>query len=81
MATDDPRDAILEELDRIAPDLEVETLPEESHFFDDLGIDSMDFLNLVSALQKRLDLSIPERDFPKIATIGALTRYVSEKKG
>lgn len=79
MATDDPRESILQELERIAPDLEVGSLPDDSHFLDDLGLDSMDFLNLVSGLQKRLDVSISERDFPKVATIRALTRYLSER--
>ena len=34
---------------------------------DELDIDSMDFLNLVTALAERLAIDIPETDYPELA--------------
>lgn len=64
----DLRAAFLEELVAIAPDLDAATIDDNAHLQDDLGLDSMDFLNLVSALHKRFGLPIPEADYPRLAT-------------
>lgn len=45
---------------------------------DDLGLDSMDFLNLVSALHKRFGLPIPEADYPELATTARAVRYLGK---
>lgn len=43
---------------------------------DDLELDSMDFLNLVTALHQQLGLDIPETDYPKIATLALAVGYL-----
>ena len=45
---------------------------------DDLGLDSMDFLKLVSALHKRFDLPIQEADDPRLATPAKAVAYLAE---
>ena len=45
---------------------------------DDLGLDSMDFLNLVSALHRRFGLPIPEADYPRLATPSKAVTYLLE---
>jgi acyl carrier protein len=45
---------------------------------DDLGLDSMDFLNLVSALHKRFGLPIPEADYPRLATTALAVAYLNQ---
>ena len=42
---------------------------------------SMDFLNLVTALHKRLGLDIPEADYDRLGTIDAAIDYLSERAG
>jgi acyl carrier protein len=81
MAKDDIRTAFLADLTAVAPDLDPATVGEDDHLQDDLGLDSMDFLNLVSALHKRFGLPIPEADYPRLATPAKAVAYLKEKLG
>ncbi|MBS0126765.1 acyl carrier protein [Thetidibacter halocola] len=75
----DYRAIYLEELVRVAPDIDPETVGENDHLQDDLELDSMDVLNLVTALHERLGVDIPERDYPRIATLAQAVVYLAEK--
>jgi acyl carrier protein len=78
MTPADIRAAFLRDLSNVAPDLDPEGIGDEDHLQDDLGLDSMDFLNLVSALHKRFGLPIPEADYPRLATPGKAVAYLGE---
>ncbi len=78
MTAADLRRVILEELINVAPDLDPEDIGDEDHLMDDLGIDSLDFVNLLSALQKRLGIALPEIDYPRLTSIAALTKYLAD---
>jgi acyl carrier protein len=39
----------------------------------------MDFLNLVAALHERLDLDIPEIDYPNLATLDHAVDYLAQR--
>ncbi|WP_114965122.1 phosphopantetheine-binding protein [Alkalilacustris brevis] len=72
------RKAFLDELASVAPDIDPATVGDDDHLQDDLDLDSMDFLNLVAALHKRLGVSVPEADYPQIATPGHAVRYLAD---
>ena len=76
MTRDDIRDGFLRELVRVAPDIDPGTVREDDHLQDDLGLDSMDILNLVVALHARFGVNIPETDYPAIATPALATGYL-----
>ena len=76
MTPQEIRAAFVEDLTSIAPDIDPGTLGGDEHLQDDLGLDSMDFLNLVSALHKRFGLPIPESDYPELATTAKAARYL-----
>ncbi|MCC5974023.1 MAG: acyl carrier protein [Rubellimicrobium sp.] len=78
MTPDEIRTAFVEDLTSVAPDIDPDTLEDDAHLQDDLGLDSMDFLNLVSALHKRFDLPIPEADYPALATTAKAVRYLQK---
>lgn len=73
------RAAYLEELVRVAPDLDPETIGDDDHIQDDLELDSMDVLNLVTALHERFGIDIPEAEYPQIATVSLATSYLASK--
>ncbi|PWJ19250.1 acyl carrier protein [Jannaschia seohaensis] len=77
MTAADYRAIFLAELCRIAPDIDPETVGDGDHIQDDLGLDSMDVLNLVVALHDRLGVDIPEKDYPQIATPTLASDYLS----
>jgi acyl carrier protein len=73
-------DAILrEELGNIAPDVDLETIDPRADLREALDIDSMDFLNFVTAIHHRLGLDIPELDYPKLGTLAGALDYLKAK--
>jgi len=81
MTQDEIRQGFIEELIRVAPDLDPATISGSDHLQDDLELDSMDVLNLVIALSKRFRVDIPEADYPQIATADLAVVYLGERAG
>ena len=81
MTPDELRAAFIADLTDVAPDLAPETVGDDDHLQDDLGLDSMDFLNLVAALHRRFGLPIPEADYPRLGTPAKAVAYLSEALG
>ena len=81
MNTDDISAVLIEELGRIAPETDASQLDPNAELREELDIDSMDFLNLVTALSERLKIDIPEIDYPKLATFGHAVDYLAQKLG
>ncbi len=79
MSSDDIRAVLKDELARIAPDIDFETIDPAADLRDEADIDSMDFLNWVTALHSRLGVDIPEADNPKLITIEGAVAYLSRK--
>ncbi len=73
------RDVIKDELARIAPDVEFESIDPNADLREAVDIDSMDFLNLLTALHVRLGVEIPEADNPRLATLDGAVAYLSRK--
>lgn len=81
MTDTDFRAVYLEELTSVAPDIEADDVGDDDHIQDDLELDSMDVLNLVTALHERLGVDIPEVDYPQIATVALAVKYLAAKVG
>lgn len=79
MTEDQIRAVFLEELTRVAPDVDPGKVREDDHLQEDLELDSMDVLNLVTALHKRLGVAIPEADYPRIATLRLAVPYLASE--
>ena len=60
-------------------DVNVEELKPETNFKEDLGVDSLDLVELVMALEEEFDTEIPSEDLEKIATINDIAEYLKEK--
>lgn len=59
-------------------DLTPESVSRETSFVDDLGIDSLDVVELVMELENAFGMDeIPEEELKKIQTVGDLADYVS----
>ncbi|MBY4893854.1 acyl carrier protein [Rhodobacteraceae bacterium N5(2021)] len=75
------RAAFLEELVSVAPDIDPDSVADDDHLQDDLELDSMDFLTLVTAIHTRLGVDIAEADYPRIATLGDAVPFLTERMG
>ncbi len=73
--------AILEEIDRIAPGSAPPTLDADADLRDACDLDSMDVLNLVTALHERLHVDIPEADLDEVATLNGAVAYIERRLG
>lgn len=62
---------------RIAPEIEFADLDPAAPLQDEADLDSMDFLNLVTALHADTGIEVPERDYRLIATIDDFVDYVT----
>ncbi|GAB4351779.1 MAG: acyl carrier protein [Oricola sp.] len=76
MTDDEIETALREELHKIAPDIDVDDVDPLGDLREEFDIDSMDFLNLVSALSKRLDLPMPEEDYGEMGSYNAMLAYL-----
>jgi acyl carrier protein len=79
MKRDDIRQLLLEELGNLAPEADLGTVPPDADLREALDLDSMDFLNLVMALHKRLAIDIPERDYAELRTIDGAIEYLAAR--
>lgn len=79
MTRTDIEKTLIAELGRIAPDVEIADVDRAGDLRDEFDIDSIDFLNLVTALGKRFELEIPEADYTQIASFDRLLGYLEER--
>jgi acyl carrier protein len=63
----------------VAPDLDVATIAADADLRNDIGLDSMDFLNFVIAAHKQLGVDVPEADYGKIATLANFVGYIEAR--
>lgn len=77
--THEIRSVLLEEIGNIAPEADLSRLDPHADFREELDIDSIGFLNLITALHNRLGIAVPEGDYPKLATLGGAEAYLSER--
>lgn len=79
MNSDEARAILFEELGNIAPEWDPADVDPAEDIRDAMDIDSMDLLNLVIAVHKRLNVDIPESDYAYLTTIGSAVAYMVSK--
>jgi acyl carrier protein len=79
MTSDEIREAVLGALCDVAPETDPATLRPDVDLRDQLDIDSMDFLNFVIGIHQRVNVDIPESDYPRLQTLDQVVDYVVEK--
>jgi acyl carrier protein len=77
---DDPRTLLAELLHRIAPEVDLDEVDPDAPLQESMDLDSMDFLNLVTALHEATGIEVPERDYPSLATITGFVDYVMARR-
>lgn len=66
-----------DELQRLAPEIDFDTVDRDKPIQQEFDIDSMDFLNYVTAIHERLGVNVPEADYGKVATISDALAYLN----
>jgi acyl carrier protein len=70
---------IREELARLAPEVDFDAADRNRPIQQEFDIDSMDFLNFITALHTRLGVNVPEADYAKVATITDAQTYLRSR--
>lgn len=51
----------------------------DANFIKDLGIDSLDYAEIVMEFEQTFNIRIPDNDAEKLLTIGQAVKYIQEK--
>lgn len=73
------RDTVLDAIRAVAPELSDDELTDDAHLQQDLDLDSMDFLDVVTELSRRTGTTIPESDYGELRTIAACAAYLERR--
>ncbi|PWC56834.1 acyl carrier protein [Azospirillum sp. TSO22-1] len=68
---------IFEALLAVAPEADPAALDPERPFRDQIDIDSVDFLNFVLGLEKRLNISVPDLEYPQLSTLAGCRAFLA----
>ena len=68
---------VLRAVTRVAPEVEADDLPATADLQDELDLDSMDMLNVITIVSEELGIDIPEDDYGDLRTLDAAVRYLA----
>jgi acyl carrier protein len=77
MNEQDLRDVMIRALSEVAPEVDPAGIDPDVSLAEQLDIDSIDFLNVVVSVHEQTGIEIPERDYPKLATLADAIAYLS----
>jgi acyl carrier protein len=75
----DIRAEILSVLTTIAPEVEADDITDDVLLRDQVDLDSMDWLNFLVGVHKRLNVEVAESDYASLRTLSDLVRYVEKR--
>lgn len=76
MSTKDIRGEVLSVLTTIAPEVDAGDIRDDVALRDQVDLDSMDWLNFLVGIHKRLGVSIRETDYASLRTLTDLVQYI-----
>lgn len=79
MKIEEARALIATELGNIAPEADLNAVDPNADLREALDIDSLDFLNFVTAVHKKTGVNVPESDYRKLLTLNGAADYLAQK--
>lgn len=76
MTREELKKIFAEELESIAPEVDLSNIADTVNIQEYFDLDSMDIYNLLSALHQRLDIDIPDKDASKLLTVKGAVDYL-----
>lgn len=78
MSANDTRGEVLSVLTTIAPEVDPSDIADDVLLRDQVDLDSMDWLNFLVGIHKRLHVTIPEKDYASLRTLADVVGYVGK---
>ncbi len=69
---------VIDALTGIAPEVDPSALDPDINFRDQFELDSVDYLNFVLDLERRLEIKIPEMDYPRLSCLSGCLAYLGK---
>ncbi|RVZ49147.1 acyl carrier protein [Helicobacter pylori] len=60
-------------------EIDVSQVTPEAKFVKDLGVDSLDVVELIMALEEKFGIKIPDEQAEKIVNVGDVMRYIEKQ--
>lgn len=79
MTQEEVRQLVIDIIADIAPDEDLDSLDDGQALRDQIGLDSMDFLDIVMELRKKHKIEVPEADYPQLASMKSTVAYLLPK--
>jgi acyl carrier protein len=76
MSQDPLKRTVIEALTGVAPEIDPGSLDPDVNFRDQFELDSVDYLNFVLDLEKRLGIHVPELDYPRLSCLSGCLSYL-----
>lgn len=70
---------VVSTLKSIAPEVDANELVADRALRDQVDLDSMDWLNFLIGLHRKLQVDIPEADYARLRTLNELVEYLAAK--
>jgi len=79
MTQDQIKAAIIEQILKIAPDIDEADIIPDKNIQRSLEIDSFDFLKILTALHEVLGIEVPESDYAAVDTLEHMSAYFAQR--
>ena len=70
---------VCEALCSVLVDVDENRITEDTNLQDDLGVDSLDAVELVIVLEDLFDIDIPDEEAEGLRTVGDIVRYIEQR--
>lgn len=78
--TSDMVDVVRAAIEHVAPDIDALAIDTTADFREEAELDSMDFLALITTVEQRTGIAVPELDYPEVMTIERFAAYLRERR-
>ena len=79
VSNDDPIDFMTRDLLSEKLGIDFHSIQDEATFDDDLGIDSLDFIEIIMEIEKKFKIKISDEESEKLRTVASITRLIKQK--
>lgn len=79
MTDDEAREVVATVLRGIAPEVDLAEVDLDATLQEELDLDSIDFLNLMTGVHERTGIDVPEADYGQLATLNGCIAYLTAR--
>lgn len=70
---------LIDALAHVAPDADPAAIPGDADFMEELDLDSIDLVTMVTWIHDNAGLDIPERDYGELFSLDSFTTYLTAR--